>query len=93
MTQGTLFDPQIQLKIEPVDTHLTPEEKPRLTKQCIKILERLRRGEATNKELVEIATRFGARVLDLRRAGYDIRITERNRETGITWYALVGEPR
>ena len=92
MTQGTLFEAQIKPRIEPVDPHLTDEEKPRLTRQCIGVLERLRCGPATNKELVQIATRFGARLLDLRRAGYDIQITARNRETGLTVYALVREP-
>jgi hypothetical protein len=63
-------------------------EEPRLSKQSQAILDRLRQRPASNSELMLIAQRFGARVHDLRAAGFNIQITERDRETGMTWYAL-----
>lgn len=63
-------------------------EEPRLTNQCQLILARLKQGPASNTELANIATRFGARVHDLRSAGYNIVITHRDRRSGLTFYAL-----
>lgn len=58
----------------PVDPNVDDRDKPRLSKQCAMILEALRHAEQTNWELMMIATRYGARIHDLRRAGYDIRV-------------------
>lgn len=93
MTQPTLFDPQLKPKIEPVDPHLTPEEKPRLTKQCIKTLEMLRGGAVTNMQFVYAGIlRYSARIHDLRHAGYEIE-TDQDRGTGLTTFTLLREPR
>jgi hypothetical protein len=64
------------------------EEEPRLTRQSLAILARLREGPASNSDLVLIAQRFGARVHDLREAGYPITILSRDRASGVTVYAL-----
>jgi hypothetical protein len=83
----TLNDPIIPV----VDPHVTPEEMPRLSRQSQLILDRLRCGPARNTELVEIAVRYGARLLDLRRSGFVI-TTELDRASGVAVYRLVGEP-
>lgn len=66
----------------------TPAEARRLSAQAQSILERLQRGRASNADLSAIAQRFGARLFDLRRAGYRVEIVERDRDTGITVYEL-----
>jgi hypothetical protein len=88
MTQRTLFEPQV---IPPVDPHVTPEEKPRLSRQSAEILERLRQGQATNRELAQIAMRYSARLHDLKHAGYSWKIVSRDYETGSVVYALERE--
>lgn len=49
--------------------------------QADRILERLKRGPATNRELNGIAFRYSARIHELRRDGYDI-----------TWSPVKGKP-
>lgn len=86
--QLSLFDsPRL---IAPTDTHLVPEEKPRLSRQNQAILDRLRRGPATNDELVRIARKYTGRISDLRAAGFDVRLIEHDHTTGITRYQLFG---
>lgn len=52
------------------DPSLPEDEAPRLTTQAHAIAERLRRGPATNLDLGMISQRFGARLHDLKRAGF-----------------------
>ena len=61
----------------------------RLTGQRAKIIERLQSGPATNTELTQIAMRFTARIHELRKCGYDIRIVRQDRDSGLVWYELV----
>ena len=63
-------------------------ERRRLSDQCSLILGRLQHGRASNKELSGIALKYTSRCSDLRKAGHDVRVVERNRATGLTWYAL-----
>jgi hypothetical protein len=63
-------------------------EEPRLQSQCGKILERLRRGPATNAELAEISLKYTGRISDLRQSGHNIVVSERDRATGVTTYRL-----
>ena len=84
MTQTT-----IDWTVQPVDPHLTAAEKPRLSRQAALILERLRQGSATNRQLMDIALRYGGRVHDLRRAGYTIEIDGVGSADGVTTYRLV----
>jgi hypothetical protein len=66
MTQSTLMFDQAQ-------------EKPKLSRQCRRILEAFKRGggRATNVELSEIALKYTGRLSDLRKAGYDVRVVEK----------------
>ena len=68
------------------------DETKRLSKQCMVILGRLMVGPVTNTELMKIAQRFGARLHDLRMAGYDIETQSRDNKTGVVWYNLKGQP-
>lgn len=88
MVQLTLDLDAPSKPIEPVDPHLEAEELPRLTRQCLKILERLQQGPATNTELIAIAQRFGARLHDLKKAGYKIATERSDVEAGIFVYRL-----
>ena len=55
-----------------------------------RILDRLRRGPATNAELITIAHRFGARIHELRNEGHDIRWAPVKGRPGLTRYRLEG---
>jgi len=94
-TQGELFNVRRELgqtvSIEPRDPNVEPEDKPRLTGQNAKILERLRQGPATNVELAQLALKYSSRVSDLRKAGFSVSC-ERVGRNGLTRYSLVGEP-
>ena len=85
MTQPTLFDNPPEIKVH---RSIAKEERPRLSRQCQQILDRLRRGPAEGCELAAITHRFGGRVLELRRAGYDVRLVSRDYKTGVTLYEL-----
>jgi len=74
------------------DPHVAARDRPRLSAQCVKVLDRLRRGRATNVELVGICLRAGARIYDLRKAGYEITTSQAKDGTGLVWYRLVKEP-
>lgn len=67
-------------------------ERPRLSRQCVAIIERLRRGPATNDELAAIARKYTSRVSDCRASGFVIEVTSRDYATGLTTYELRGEP-
>lgn len=49
--------------------------------QADRILERLKKGPATNRELNQIGFRYSVRIHELRRDGYDI-----------TWSPVEGKP-
>ena len=82
--QLSLFD--APRNITPRDTHVLREDAPRLKGQNAAILERLRRGPATNDELIRISRKYTSRTSDLRKAGY--RITCERLEGGLTLYRL-----
>lgn len=79
-------------RIPIADPHVAAIDKPRLSAQCVRVLDRLRRGVATNQELAGIANRFGARLWDLRKAGYGITTSEAKDGSGLCFYRLTGEP-
>lgn len=85
--QLSLFD--APRKIAPRDTHVEKEERPRLSKQNQAIPERLQRGPATNFELAQIAMKYTGRISDLRAAGYNVVVVDRDRATGSTMYQLI----
>jgi hypothetical protein len=65
-------------------------ERKRLNAQCLKILDLLESQEqVTNTELQAIAINYTARISELRGVGgYDVRIVQRNRQTGVNVYQL-----
>lgn len=68
-----------------------PEEaKPRLGLQHQAIIERLQKGPVTNYELLQYAQRFGARIHELRKAGYNIIKTYADDTRGVYVYSLEG---
>lgn len=83
--QPTLFAAKPLRPIMP--SRAPAADRARLSDQCERILDRLRRGNATNGQLAEIALNYRARVSELRAAGYTI-ICSRSR-TGLGWYRLV----
>lgn len=89
--QPSLFSrvPAIQ-----VTRAVPPVERKRLVRQARLLLERLRRGPITNREIVtELGILNGTgRVSDLRAAGYTVTVIERDYQTGRCLYALVSEP-
>jgi hypothetical protein len=63
----------------------------RLRGQCRWILDRLRRGPATNRELASYSLKYTGRISDLRAMGCAIDCDE-DRATGVATYRLVSEP-
>lgn len=55
-----------------------------------RILARLRRGPATNRELNDIAFRYSARIAELRDEGHNIRWAPVKGSPGLTRYRLEG---
>jgi hypothetical protein len=66
---------------------INPEKK-RLVGQCAAIMERLKRGPATNRELAAISLKYTSRVSDLRNSGFKIEVSRRDHATGLTEYTL-----
>ena len=59
--------------------------------QCDKILERLQQGSVTNIELNrDICFRYGARIMDLREQGYNIK--SKHIKGSIWEFSLITEP-
>lgn len=102
MTQNLLFDrsgelthapivPLPPVTIPPIDPHVDRRDVPRLSRQCALIVERLRRGPATNDELSAIARKYTSRISDIRAAGFEIPEPTRL-GGGLTRYTLTREP-
>lgn len=76
------------------DPNVHAEERARLSQQSRQILAAFLAaadGKVGSEKLTEIAQRFGARIHDLRQAGYVIDIVERDRKSGLTVYQLSKE--
>lgn len=87
-----MFDWDAYNRVEPADPHIDPIDKRRVSRQAMAILSRLREGPATNGELLQIAARYGARIHELRKAGYQI--PDPVRVSGGTFrYELKQEPK
>jgi hypothetical protein len=65
---------------------LTGEDRERFARQQDAILDRLRRGPVTNRELAQIALKYTSRVSDLRSRGF--RIEARRLPRGLVVYTL-----
>jgi hypothetical protein len=67
-----LFDKPPPVAVEPVDPNVLPSDVPRLKGAAMRVLERLKQGPATNRELERPecgGSRFGGRLRELRVAG------------------------
>ncbi len=76
------------------DKRLDPRERPRLNKQCMKILTALYQspGGVPNTELTKIALRYSARIGDMKKeAGIRIKIVNRCASSGVNLYAFASE--
>ncbi len=94
MEQADLFkDNPAGNTLTPTDKTVTnPDEIRRLTGQSFRIVERLRKGPATNDELIQIARKFCARITDLRKKGYVILAYRKEFKTGLCYYYMFQEP-
>jgi hypothetical protein len=95
--QGSLFDIDAPTgaygqPVEPAPARgwATVAEDKRLSAQCQAILDRLKQGPATNSELSTIAIKYTGRISDLRAAGVDVRVIDRDRASGRVTYAIAG---
>ena len=90
MNQLNLFDGDSDVRSKLprglCDPLIDERDKPRLSGQCMAILERLQRGPATNAELAALALKYTSRISDLRKNGY--RITAHRGEGGTVTYQL-----
>jgi hypothetical protein len=64
----------------------------RMSQQCARILDLLRKKPQLNSTLVTVALKYTSRISDLRLLGYKIKC-ERVGNDGLTKYYLVGEPK
>ncbi|MEL7336598.1 MAG: hypothetical protein AAFN70_10405 [Planctomycetota bacterium] len=81
--------------MNPIDPSVSTIDIPRLTGQNAMILERLKRGRQSNRELAKISLKYTSRISDLRKhlrpQGFGITCA-RDSENGITWYEIVSIP-
>ena len=63
------------------------EDAPRLDSQCDRMLARLKKGAATNTQLVEIALNYRARISELRQMGHNVQCEKK--QGGLAVYRLV----
>jgi len=77
------------LNLPPTDTHvLHPAEIKRLGNQNARILALLQQGPATREAIAAIGRNPTARISDLRHAGYEVQVVERDYASGRTVYRL-----
>lgn len=63
-------------------------EHARLSRQCQAIVTRLKKGDATNSELAQIALKYTSRISDLRAKGWVVNVVAKDHATGLTTYRL-----
>jgi hypothetical protein len=74
--------------IPPCDPNAAPGAAVRLSRQSEAILDRLRKGRASNRELAALALKYTSRMSDIRAAGHDVRVVEQDHGSGLAVYAL-----
>jgi hypothetical protein len=80
---------EAQRAIRARDRNVDPAQKPRLTGQNAAVLERLKRGPLSTVDAIHMGIlRCGARVYDLKAAGYEIQCTRA--ANGVATYELIG---
>ena len=66
----------------------------RQTRRLLKLFLRASGRQLTNIQMVRAGIiRYGARIYDMRQAGWVVRLVELNRRTGVTTYRLQGRIR
>lgn len=70
------------------DHTVKSDEAPRLSAQCQAILDRLKTGPVTNKELAGISLKYTGRISDLRKNGFTVECFVRDHTSGVSWYRL-----
>jgi hypothetical protein len=74
-----------------------PDERVRLHRQAVLILERVRRGPMSNTEMSAIAKKYTNRVSEIRKSlrphGESLEVIRRDAKTGYTLYDIVPWPR
>lgn len=75
-------------QFDPCDPTVPEAARPRLSRQCRAILDRLAQGPATNAELAGIALKYTSRLSDIRKAGYGINCTCLDARAGLYRYEL-----
>ena len=70
-----------------IEPNIEVAHRSRLSGQNKQVIERLKRGPATNRELNEIVFRYSARIFELRGHGYDITTTQV--KAGLWRYELI----
>ncbi|MBU6429253.1 MAG: hypothetical protein KGR26_09605 [Cyanobacteria bacterium REEB65] len=78
--------------IEPCDPRVPDAARPRLSRQCRAILDRLRAGPASNDELSRLARKYTGRISDIRKAGFVVECFDQDHASGRTWYRLTWDP-
>lgn len=80
-----LFDrPRPHVELNPT---VAEEDEPRLSAQCHAIADALREGPKTNLQLIMLSHRFGARLHELKRAGF--LWTKTGKGQGIYLYEMI----
>ena len=74
----------------PYDPPVHKDAKPRLSRQCKMIVNRLKAGSAYNGELAKISRKYTSRISDIRKEGIPIKATCIDRKTGLWEYGLEG---
>jgi hypothetical protein len=72
----------------PPNPTVPDEARPRVSRQCREILERLREGPATNKELAAKSLKYTSRLSEIREAGYTVRCVAVDIKNGVYRYEL-----
>src|SRR5262245_7866429 len=74
------------------DPNIAAAARARVGAQCWRLVAALRHGAKTNAQLQSISLRLGARVMDLRKVGFEITVRPVDHRAGIWLYTLVREP-
>ena len=78
-------------QLPPTDPHVTDlKDTIRFTSQNDVILDRLEKGSAANHELADLAINYRARISDLRKYGYEIKVEKRGGGNNV--YVLTKRP-
>jgi hypothetical protein len=84
--EDTFFPTFDAAELGPTDPNVREDDKARLGLQCKIILDALRSGPKTNRQLAGISLKYTGRISDLRKHGFDIYADRK--EGGLVVYTL-----